>query len=907
MFISRTTDRALCKELPHPLALAWRRFLLADSEASKVEQLLGFSDVFLRILTSYLLSEYLRHPSVEVVEKHLEKMTRPSMGTYRALIREILRSFQGEKDSFFVEIVDWHFKPNRKLSQAAKTLDQLVELRNQHAHGHARTEVALKPYRKELEMTLRDVISSATWLFSFRLFFVRDVHPSRSGGSHGSIQWFVGDAPEPIPEDVKWTGILYEETMYLCHPSGEQFLELSPFIQVLYHESAKRCFLFLETNKRGLVTLRLDATGMEQQKFPKILDEDKSWEEFLSLREHRNIFVQNSISNDFKLIDNETIDPELLGTKYQLIRKIGAGAMAEVFAVEDRETKKVWALKVIRPELVNERGQKRFQREIQLNYTIKHSNILAIDSVTFLSDGRCAIQMDWMEAGTLKEQLAENLCDPTAVEQWMNQLLDALTYLETQGIVHRDIKPSNILISDDGTVKLSDFGIASREGDIRITRTEEKVGSWPYMAPEIRLGKAKPSLESDLYSLAVTLHEVLTGELTEQPGEGIAGNLGNRLRTMGSRDPSKRRTVLINRTSDKTIDTLPDETQTVVKKPSKRRFCSNRILGCFGVFFLIFIIPCIPLPETKVEKSDWSDRNLLPIAEDYKAGKITEKEIENRLTVLRKDIISYNVFLPPEMCFQNAINKELGDLTGQDGYRLGSFQDANGNPRYTPLRLPKSSLPNSESPILSSMEAKEVIIQTMSSYRKEFDRGLNDLKNSGGGSLYKQFFRSCALNLLEKAVTDDMLEKRELGLLKTLTETPQRHYSVLEFIQQVEAQKDNITAQTEIDSKDSDTVDSLQKSSKPILQEQFSLGYSEKQGTMVDIQGILIDCQSNNFHLSSSEMGGGKAGVKLDFLPNQLEDMWDVQIGDLIQARCIIESLTNEPYWLTSCVRMAPR
>lgn len=889
MSSSSLTNQNFCRELPYPLAIAWRRYLLARNESAKVEHLIGVLDIFLRVLLSYLLSDYLQHPSVVSVENELSKLSRPSLGTYRSIIREILFSIHENDEALFREIAKWHFKSNGKPTSIAKTLDNLISMRNEHAHGHARTEFALQPYREEFENKIRELLSSATWLFSFRLFYVLDSVPSRIGGYTGNIQWFIGDSSEPIPEEVHWNCILFPEVVYLCHPDGQHFLELTPFVQILSYESAKRCFLFLDIRKNGLITLRLDIEGEERQQSPQVIGEPTVWETFLTKRNIRKVSVHNTNSKDFEFLKDKLEYSEIFGTRYRMIQKIGVGAMAEVFAVEDQETNKTWALKIIRQELVNERGKERFQREIQVQYSIKHPYIISINSVTFLPDGRCAIRMDWMKRGTLKDKIEEDICSPEEVSEWTRQLLDALKYLSQNGIVHRDIKPSNILLSDNNQIKLSDFGIAKRDGDIRLTKIEEKIGSWPYMAPEIRLGKSEPSLESDLYSLGVTLHELLTGELSDQPGENIPGVLGTQIRLMANRNPEERKGIFELLNESKIESRTIPVSKTEQDLPPKKSCFTKGCLGCLGTFLIFCVIIFIPTSGEKDKYEEWSKIYLTPIKEAYNTGEITDTEIQERLIILRKDIINYNADFPPNTCFQQAIIAELGELKGKDGYLLGHFTDAHGNERQTPLSPPKSTYSDPDKSILTLEEARQSIIHNISTLRKASDKALEDI-NHTKGNLVQKFLRGCAKTVLLDLWIDDLVQKRERGLQKTLTEVSEHRYSVPMFIEEMKRQTE---LQQEATSTNDITPTEISIANQTLLQEE----------TLLDIHGVLIGCSGFLFKLSSSDSGSGKVGVQLEFLGEQLDAMWDVEIGDQIHARCVIEGM-QPPYWLSSCVRM---
>ena len=149
--------------------------------------------------------------------------------------------------------------------------------------------------------------------------------------------------------------------------------------------------------------------------------------------------------------------------------------------------------------------------------------------------------------GNLRDRLKASPPDEEQARQWLIQMTRAAVTLHERElpIVHRDIKPSNFLVDADGTILLTDFGIAFQENQERLTRTTEQMGSTAFMSPEQAKGKgALVGPASDIYSLGVVFHEVLTGEEGPiSPGKGIDGELGELIRTMTRLEPGERPTA----------------------------------------------------------------------------------------------------------------------------------------------------------------------------------------------------------------------------------------------------------------------------------------------------------------------------------------------------------------------------
>ncbi len=204
----------------------------------------------------------------------------------------------------------------------------------------------------------------------------------------------------------------------------------------------------------------------------------------------------------------------LLG-KYRILREIGGGGMARVYEAEDQTIGRKVALKVLAvPPVVPESERfllvERFQQEARSAGTLSHPNIVTLYEVGE-ADGVHYITMELLTGKTVRELLQERGRIP--VDQALNILLQvarALEYAHRQGVVHRDVKPDNIVVTDEGQVKLTDFGIARAANDLLRTQKGVLVGSPAYMSPEQILGEPVDH-RTDIYSLGVTAYEMLTG------------------------------------------------------------------------------------------------------------------------------------------------------------------------------------------------------------------------------------------------------------------------------------------------------------------------------------------------------------------------------------------------------------
>ena len=200
--------------------------------------------------------------------------------------------------------------------------------------------------------------------------------------------------------------------------------------------------------------------------------------------------------------------------KYEIRRELGRGAMGVVYEAYDPMIKRRVALKTIRPDqLTGERPEDvvaRFRREAQAAGRLSHPNIVLIYDCDE-DDGTWFIAMEYVDGRELKDAFAaEERFRPADIERIMTQILAALEYSHRQGVVHRDIKPANIFLLADGTVKVTDFGIAHIESS-NLTQVGTVVGTPNYMSPEQIMGLPVDG-RSDLFSTGVILYQFLTGE-----------------------------------------------------------------------------------------------------------------------------------------------------------------------------------------------------------------------------------------------------------------------------------------------------------------------------------------------------------------------------------------------------------
>jgi serine/threonine-protein kinase len=209
---------------------------------------------------------------------------------------------------------------------------------------------------------------------------------------------------------------------------------------------------------------------------------------------------------------NDPLIDRVYDGRYRILRKLGAGGMANVYLAEDQELGRRVAIKILNDRHAgDEQFVERFRREAQNAAGLSHPNIVSIYD-RGESDGTYYIAMEYVEGRTLKELIVRRGPSPIGVAiDYTRQVLAALRFAHRNGIVHRDIKPHNVIVDSEGRVKVADFGIA-RAGASQLTEAGSIVGTAQYLSPEQARG-APVDQTSDLYSAGIVLYELLTGDV----------------------------------------------------------------------------------------------------------------------------------------------------------------------------------------------------------------------------------------------------------------------------------------------------------------------------------------------------------------------------------------------------------
>lgn len=206
---------------------------------------------------------------------------------------------------------------------------------------------------------------------------------------------------------------------------------------------------------------------------------------------------------------------ELIAGRYRLVSRLGSGAMGVVWQAHDERLRRTVVIKqLLLPPRLSEseadEANRRAMREGRITARLHHPHAIAVYDVVEHQGQPCLI-MEYLASRSLATVLStQGVLPPEKVASIGGQIASALAAAHKAGIVHRDIKPGNVLLADDGTVKITDFGISHAVGDVTVTATGMLAGTPAYLAPEVARGNSA-GFSSDVFSLGATLYTALEG------------------------------------------------------------------------------------------------------------------------------------------------------------------------------------------------------------------------------------------------------------------------------------------------------------------------------------------------------------------------------------------------------------
>ena len=198
---------------------------------------------------------------------------------------------------------------------------------------------------------------------------------------------------------------------------------------------------------------------------------------------------------------------------YQILEKLGEGGMGVVYKARDVKLDRLVALKFLPPQISgDEEEKKRFIHEAKAASALDHPNICSVHEIGETPEGQLFIVMGYYEGKTLKEKIKAGPLPVNEAVAIAIQMAEGLKKAQSKGIVHRDLKPANVMLTDEGSVKIVDFGLAKLKGLTRLTKSGTTLGTVAYMSPEQAMGR-EVDARTDIWSLGVIIYEMLTGRL----------------------------------------------------------------------------------------------------------------------------------------------------------------------------------------------------------------------------------------------------------------------------------------------------------------------------------------------------------------------------------------------------------
>lgn len=270
---------------------------------------------------------------------------------------------------------------------------------------------------------------------------------------------------------------------------------------------------------------------------------------------------------------------EIIDDRYKIIENLGEGGMAIVYKAHDLITDRDVAVKMMRPETAaNKVNLNRFEREARAAASLNHPNIVKVVNVgTF--NGLPYMVNEFVNGQNLR-QILDIRGKFTFMESCdiMFQLCSAVIYAHDHGVIHRDIKPQNIFLTNAGTIKLGDFGIATFQDSAQVTRSDVVVGTVHYIAPEVAQNSIA-SAKSDMYSMGITFFELITGRVpfdADSPVKVVLMQINEKFPNIKKYNPKTPDAIeaIIYRCVSKnpkdrypTIETMQKDIERIIKNP----------------------------------------------------------------------------------------------------------------------------------------------------------------------------------------------------------------------------------------------------------------------------------------------------------------------------------------------------
>jgi len=308
---------------------------------------------------------------------------------------------------------------------------------------------------------------------------------------------------------------------------------------------------------------------------------------------------------------------KIICNRYKILDHLGTGGMATVWLGYDTILDRQVAIKTFKIDANDEDAVKRFNREAKAVTSLSHPNIVSIYDVENEGEFYYLI-LEYVEGMTLKDYMIKNPRIPIeTIVHIAKQIAAGLSHAHQNGIIHRDIKPQNILMDDNLTCKITDFGIARAYGDTTLTQTNQMLGTVYYLSPEQARGNVATA-QSDIYSLGILIFEMITGQIPFKGESAVAIALKHLQEELPD--------------IDKYRDNVPQSVKNIVlqatmKNPNERYISSKELFEDLSTVlnperlhenkYTGFKIPTEPVQNNNYNQTQYIDRNPIDVPHGY--------------------------------------------------------------------------------------------------------------------------------------------------------------------------------------------------------------------------------------------------------------------------------------------------
>lgn len=543
---------------PAPIALPYQRYCGSPAGFSRLVALVSATEHLLRYLVAIAAADLFRclgktgasrlqhHPELEPLFSGMDLQ----LGHWVGLLKGLMRALQQQSQPALPQFVEACQPEGRVLT----LLGRIVTKRNKWIHPKGGINVSDERAVRECRQVrpwLEEAIQRLGFLCDYPLGYATrsrakaDRYRLFSCMGTKRAEGYAFQTKAPIEEGVPFLTISPSRVLYLWPLLAQRLVAAS-------QQRSLYCFERIERRARCLTRVRLTALDQRDEIWERVLDTTDAASHAWLIERVRDLDARAELSVDFDLaaqLQNNTRQRQLVGRRlgpYLLEALVGRGGFGAIYQGVDTSTHMHVAVKVLDPNLKGREAYRRFQREFEkLEEVGGHPGIVrCFQSDSALIDGA---EYDWysMEfatggdlAGRLGSRPHTDGTEVAAADlPWNDEhrrreivvafeaIATALAHLHASNVVHRDIKPSNVLVMDDGSLRLADFGLVKSRApsESLLTSVGAVLGTRVYMAPEQERGEDVDE-RADVYSLGVVLAEMATGFRPERPGTPKRGS-----------------------------------------------------------------------------------------------------------------------------------------------------------------------------------------------------------------------------------------------------------------------------------------------------------------------------------------------------------------------------------------------